>query len=120
MAAQLQNTIKNEMGKLKKIDTDQLLLSDVSNLIEQSKQHVAQTVNSTLTFLYWKIGNRINAEVLQNKRAEYGNQIVVTVSRQLVESYGNGFTEKNMHRMMQFAEVFPDEQIVATLSRQLS
>ena len=58
--------------------------------------------------------------MLQNKRAEYGNQIVATVSRQLVESYGNGFTEKNMRRMIQFAQVFPDEQIVVSLIRQLS
>jgi predicted nuclease of restriction endonuclease-like (RecB) superfamily len=108
------------MGKLKKINTEQQLLKDVAGLIEQSKQHVAQTVNATLTILYWKIGKRINAEVLQNKRAEYGNQIVVSVSRQLVESYGNGFTEKNMRRMMQFAEVFSDERIVVSLIRQLS
>ncbi len=108
------------MGKLKKINTEEQLLKDVALLIEQSKQHVAQTVNATLTFLYWRIGKRINAEVLQNKRAEYGNQIVVTVSRQLVENYGNGFNEKNIHRMMQFSEVFPYEKIVVTLIRQLS
>ncbi len=108
------------MGKLKKINTEEQLLKDVALLIEQSKQHVAQTVNATLTFLYWRIGKRINAEVLQNKRAEYGNQIVVTVSRQLVENYGNGFAEKSIRRMIQFSEVFPNERIVASLMRQLS
>lgn len=108
------------MDKLKKIKGATELYNDVAELIEQSKQHVAQTVNSTLTYLYWRIGKRINEEVLQKKRAEYGHQIVVTVSRQLAESYGNGFTEKNIRRMIQFSEVFPDENIVASLIRQLS
>jgi hypothetical protein len=112
--------IKNKIGKLKKINTEQQILKDVAGLIEQSKQHIAQTVNATLAILYWKIGKRINAEVLQNKRAGYGNQIVASVSRQLVESYGKGFAEKSIRRMMQFAEVFSDEQIVVSLIRQLS
>jgi hypothetical protein len=56
---------------------------------------------------------------LKEKRAEYGDEIVVTLSRQLALEFGRGFTEKNVRRMVQFAEAFPDEQIVATLSRQL-
>jgi hypothetical protein len=75
------------MGKLKKIDTEQLLFTDVALLIEESKKYVAHTVNTTLSILYWKIGKRINLEVLQNKRAEYGKQIVATVSQQLQEYY---------------------------------
>jgi len=108
------------MGKLKKINTEEQLFKDVTLLIEQSKQHVAQTVNATLTFLYWKIGKRINADVLQNKRAEYGKQIVASLARQLETTYGKGFEEKNIRRMMQFAEVFLNERIVASVMRQLS
>ena len=59
--------------------------------------------------LYWHVGDRIHREILQEERAEYGKSIVVTVSRQLALEYGNGFTDKNLRRMMQFAEVFPDE-----------
>jgi len=44
----------------------------------------------------------------------------VTLSRQLSEDYGNNFNEKNFRRMIQFAEVFSDMEIVVTLSRQLS
>jgi hypothetical protein len=57
---------------------------------------------------------------LQHKRAGYGKQIVATLSRQLEEAYGKIFTEKNVRRMMQFAEQFSDEQIVVPLARQLS
>ncbi len=78
------------------------------------------TVNAGLTTLYWRIGKRINEEVLQGERAEYGGRIVVTVSRQLVLEYGSSFSEKNLRRMVQFAQIFPDEQIVVSLIRQLS
>jgi hypothetical protein len=54
-----------------------------------------------------------------SERAAYGKQIVVTLSRQLAE-YGRGYSEKNLRRMVQFAESFPEEEIVAALSRQLS
>lgn len=97
------------------------LINDLRQIIEQARTHVATTVNSELTLMYWHIGERINREVLGNERAEYGKQIVATVARQLQEEYNiSGTDEKNIRRMMQFAALFPDSQIVATLSRQLS
>lgn len=104
----------------KKQNTSKLLFLEIKSLIEDSKSHVALTINSTLTFLYWKIGKRINADILKNKRAEYGKQIVASLSRQLETAYGKGFDEKNIHRMIQFASVFSNERIVASLMRQLS
>ena len=108
------------MGKLRKINTEAALLKDIALLIEESKAAVAQSVNTALTLLYWKVGERINADILQNKRAGYGKQIVVSLTRQLTEQYGTGFSEKNVRRMMQFAELFPDEQNVVSLIRHLS
>jgi predicted nuclease of restriction endonuclease-like (RecB) superfamily len=99
---------------------DQELFNELSQLIEQSRLQVVAQVNSALTMLFWHIGYRINQNILQNKRADYGKQIVVTLSRQLTEKYGQSFEEKNLRRMLQFAEQFSDEQIVVTLSRQLS
>ena len=96
------------------------LLAELRHLIESARQHVAQTANATLTMLYWHVGQRIRREVLENKRAEYGEQILPTLSTQLVRDYGKGFAEKNLRRMVQFAEVFPDKEIVVSLSRQLS
>ena len=100
--------------------TDAALLGELSQLIEQARQHVAQTANSTLTLLYWQVGARVQREVLKDGRAEYGERIVATVSRQLVIEYGKGFAEKSLRRMIQFAEAFPDELIVSALSRELS
>ncbi|GBD92591.1 hypothetical protein BMS3Abin05_00163 [bacterium BMS3Abin05] len=89
-------------------------------MIEDARSAVAQTVNAGLTMLYWNIGKRINDEILKNKRAGYGKQIVATLSRQLENEYGKGFSAKNIRRMIQFYEVFPDFEIVASLMRQLS
>ena len=96
------------------------LFQDLRSLIIETRQGVAQAVNSGLVFLYWKIGLRIHQDILKEERADYGEKIVSTLSTQLAKEFGTGFAEKNLRRMVQFAEAFPDEQIVVTLSRQLS
>lgn len=96
------------------------LIGDIRTLIEETRSAVAVTVNAGLTMLYWRIGKRVNEEILKGKRADYGAEIVSTVSRQLETDYGRGFGEKNLRRMIQFAEAFPDEKIVVSLIRQLS
>jgi predicted nuclease of restriction endonuclease-like (RecB) superfamily len=108
------------MNKKAAIKGRQTLYDDIKLLIEQARASVAAAVNAGLTMLYWKIGERINNDVLQGKRAEYGEQIISEISGQLVINYGGGFTEKNLRRMMQFADTFRDSAIVVTLSRQLS
>jgi hypothetical protein len=95
------------------------LLKDLRELIEAARQDVARQVNSALVLLYWRMVKRIRQDILEEKRAEYGEQIVYAVSAQLVKEFGTGFSEKNLRRMVQFAEGFPDEGIVVTLSRQL-
>lgn len=100
--------------------SNEKLFVDLSQLIEQSRHQVAMQANNTLTVLFWQVGKRINDDILQNQRAEYGKQIISTVSSQLENAYGRNFTEKNVRRMMQFAELFSDFQIVVTLSRQLT
>ena len=96
------------------------LIEDIRQIIGEARRTVATTVNAGLTLLYWRIGKRIVDEVLGKERAAYGQQIVVSVARQLVQEYGPSFGEKNLRRMMQFAEVFSEEEIVVSLIRQLS
>jgi hypothetical protein len=103
----------------KSIQISDSLFHDLRSLIIETRQAVAQAVNSGLVFLYWKVGRRIHQDILKEERADYGEKIVSTLSAQLVKEFGMGFAEKNLRRMVQFAEVFPDEQIVVTLSRQL-
>ena len=96
------------------------LISDIRRLIETARHNVAVTVNAGLTVLYLQIGSRIRQDILKEKRADYGEEIISTLSIQLVKEFGNGFSRPNLFRMIQFAEVFSDMEIVVTLSRQLS
>jgi hypothetical protein len=102
------------------VNRDQAIYEEISALIEQSRRVVYAHVNSATVLLFWRIGQRINREILMNKRADYGKHIVVTLSRQLAGKYGRSFEEKNLRRMLQFADQFSDEEIVVSLSRQLS
>src|SRR5580692_10431893 len=79
------------------------LLEELRQVIDQTRRFIASTVNSSLTIAFWKVGDRIRKETLQEVRAEYGQEIVVTLSRQLVSDYGNSFTDKNLRRMIQFS-----------------
>ncbi|MBV6512151.1 MAG: putative nuclease YhcG [Ignavibacteriaceae bacterium] len=97
-----------------------LLFDAVKELIEQSRQQIAISVNAAMSMLYWQIGKRIKTEILQNGRAGYGEQIVQSLAAQLEADYGKGFSRRNLFNMIQFAEVFPDEDIVLSLIQQLS
>jgi len=96
-----------------------VLLADVRDIILESRQQIARAVNAGLTLLYWQVGDRIRREIPKERRAVYGAEILRTLSLRLEAEFGRGFGEKNLHRMVQFAESFPDSTIVATLSRQL-
>jgi predicted nuclease of restriction endonuclease-like (RecB) superfamily len=96
------------------------LVADLRSLIESARLGVAQAVNSALVLLYWQIGHSIRTEVLKSRRAAYGQEILSTVSKELVTSYGNGFSVPNLSRMTKLAEAFPDREVVLALSRELS
>ena len=102
------------------LPAEEALISDIRRMIDETRASVAVSVNAALTLLYWQIGQRIRQNILKEKRAEYGAEIVASLSRQLIEEHGSGFSEKNLRRMVQFAEVFADEQIVVSLIRHLS
>ena len=107
------------MKKVKRIKKSDLLL-DVCQLIEEGRQQLSYAANAAVTYTYWRVGRRINTDVLKNKRADYGKQIVVSLARQLAAQYGKSYEEKNLRRMMQFAQIFDDEKKVVSLIRQLS
>ncbi|MFH1249481.1 MAG: PDDEXK nuclease domain-containing protein [bacterium] len=95
-------------------------INDLRQMIDEARRFVAVAVNTGLTMLYWRVGKRINDEILKGNRAEYGKQILATVSQELMTQYGDGFSYSALTRMIKFDEVFPDKSIVATLSQTLS
>lgn len=96
------------------------LISEIRQLINETRVGVAIAVNASLTLLYWKIGQRIQAEILKGERAEYGKEILATLSQQLTKDYGSGFSYSMLTRMVQFAQAFPDQSVVVALSQVLS
>ena len=90
-----------------------VLLADVRELILSSRQQVAQTVNSGLTMLCWHIGSRIRKNILKEKRAEYGQEILQSLSAKLASEFGRGYSARNLASMVRFVEVFPDRPMLA-------
>ena len=70
--------MKLRVGKVSSVP-DLPLLDDIRGLIETARQQAATAVNTELTMLYWRIGQRIQSEVLADKRADYGEAIVATL-----------------------------------------
>ena len=74
------------------------LIQDLRQIIEQARGHVTATTNYAQTMIYWHIGERINREVLENQRAEYGKQIVAQLAQQLQEEYGKKGFDKSFRK----------------------
>jgi predicted nuclease of restriction endonuclease-like (RecB) superfamily len=96
------------------------LLEYVTSLVTSAKSNAASQVNATLTLRNWMIGRAINQNILENKRADYGKQIVVSLSQQLTKRFGRGYEVSGLMRMLKFAVAFPDYEIVVSLIPQLS
>ena len=105
---------------MKKRITSSRLLRDLRGLILDARQEVARQVDSTLAMLHWRIGQRIRRDILKEKRAEYGAEILQALSAKLTAEFGRGFSEKSLRHMVRFAEAFPGMEIVSALLRQLS
>jgi hypothetical protein len=68
---------------MKELIDNKILVEDLKTIILATKEQVAISVNSSLTLLYWNIGKKIEEDILKNSRANYGEQIVHSVSTQL-------------------------------------
>jgi hypothetical protein len=90
----------------------QKLLTDLRGMIESARRQVARAANAGTVSLYWEMGRRIRQDILHEKRAGYGEQIVQKISGQFSAEFGRGFSRSNIFNMIRFAEVFPDRKIV--------
>ena len=70
------------------------LLPELRELIETALQTVAQAVNTGMTLLYWRVGERIRKEILKEKRAQYGEEILQALSAKLVIEFGPSFGKR--------------------------
>ena len=95
------------------------LLDDLRALIRQTREGVAQAVNSALVLLYWQVGHRIRTDILREQRAAYREEVVSTLAGELTAEFGDGFSRPHLFRMVRYAEAFPEREIVSALSRPL-
>lgn len=101
------------------VDFSNDLYHGISQIIENARQKVAIFLNAETTLLYWNIGNYINENLKENNRLEYGAKILATLSQQLTNQFGKGYSYSALTRMCKVANCFKSENI-ATLSQQLS
>lgn len=113
---ELTNSITS--GELQQIGVR--ITDGVGQIIEQSKRAIAVYLNSEVSMTYWRIGKFIAGELDAIGEEKYGSKIVSTVSRLLTERFGKGYQRANLFRMLKVAREFPQEEIVSTLSRQLT
>ena len=84
------------------------LFLDSCSIIEQAQSAAYRSVNETLIKRNWLLGMRIHHEILKERRAEYGEQVIKTLSKELTMKYGDGFSRNNLYRFISFFKSFPD------------
>ena len=108
------------LQKVDQLPESQLLYTDVCHIIDETRTRVAVYVNAEVCHTNWLIGKRIKEDVLYNKRAEYGKQVVKELSQRLSERYGKGWSEKTLRHCLRAAETFSESDIVSAVQRQFS
>lgn len=96
------------------------LYNDICNIIDNERNKIATLVNAKICLTNWHIGKRINDEILFNRRADYGQQIVRKLSQKLTERYGKGWSEKKLRHCLRSAETFSEDEIISATQKQLS
>ncbi|HEY0222653.1 MAG TPA: PDDEXK nuclease domain-containing protein [Lactovum miscens] len=96
------------------------ICNNISDMISTTRKGVFQAVNTAHVMLNWNIGKKLRTEILKNEKAEYGKLVITTLSKNLSQRYGNGYSRAALFRMIQFYDDFNDNEKVVTLSRQLT
>ena len=96
------------------------LYNDVCSLIENTRQRLATTINAEACTLHWQIGKRIKEDVLFNKRADYGKQVIKNLAVALTERYGKGWSDRKLLHCIRAAYTFSEDQIVYAVRTQLT
>lgn len=96
------------------------LYSDVCHIIEGSRQRLATTINAEICLMHWQIGKRIKEDVLYNQRAEYGKRIVKSLSIQLTQRFGKGWSDRKLLHCIRAAYTYTEDEIVYAVRMQLT
>lgn len=93
---------------------EQQLISDIKQIVLNSKIQIQQNVNTVMVQTYWSIGRLIVENEQKGKqRASYGKQQLEIISNNLKEEFGKGFDISNLRKMRQFYTLFPKQDSVS-------
>ena len=96
---EIQNLMKQE-------ELQNSLFNDACVIIEQARTVAYKSVDEILIKRNWLLGMRIQHEVLKDKRAEYGEQVIKKLAKDLSEKYGSGYSRNNLYRYISFYKSF--------------
>ena len=93
--------------------------AEIVELLKAARSAAARNVNSIMTATYWEIGRRIVEQELRGEaRANYGEQLLELLAKDLTKQFGRGFGNINLWRMRAFYRAWSEEQILSTLSKE--
>lgn len=101
-------------------DDEAALIGYLVGIVEEGRRAAAVRVNATLTMTYWLVGRAISVNTLRDGRAEYGKQILGSLSQELTARFGAGFDQSNLARMVAFARIFPGYDEMRSLAEQVT
>lgn len=94
-------------------------IDEIKQIVQQARKQAYSAINSAMVEAYWKLGKRIVEEEQQGQvRADYGKQLLKSLSKVLTEEFGKGFSVGSLYYYRQFYLTFPE--IFATPWRILS
>ena len=97
---------ENKNTTIKAEQQNNVLFQDACQIIEQAQESAYRQVNETLIKRNWLLGMRIQHDVLKDKRAEYGEQVVKVLAKELTAKYGEGFTWRNLYNYIDFYSTY--------------
>jgi hypothetical protein len=110
----------NFKAELQSDNRDYQYITEIKSILEQARQKAYAAVNTAMVEAYWLIGKRIMEQEQKGElRAEYGQYIIKLLSKELTDSFGNGFSERSLREYRQFYQTFPDLEIQQTASAEL-
>ena len=97
-----------------KAEIKKVIYQEIYDLLHKARQNIISNVNSTMTKTYFLIEKRIvEEEQDSNKRAEYGKNLIKTLSKKLTKEFGKGFSETNLEQMRKFFKVYGISQTLS-------
>lgn len=93
------------------MNLDLAFVSEIKAILTKARANAYRAINTAMIEAYWEIGKRMVEEEQGGKqRAEYGEGLIKTLSKELTDEFGKGFSVGNLRNFRQFYLVFSKEK----------